>query len=173
MLGVVNTSACVPELKDRVLRLQHHIWRLRRASSSVMSHSLCTHAVMLTVFNLVSTTPRFHHRFCLRARPLGLTSLLGASSSIPCSFLLRLAFPQKTVFPTCSTPLVVQSPFIGCARLHTTQSFRVWIVRSHAFLPPLFIQAIPQKDSWSLFVPPEEERTRAIIRHTSASWHLV
>jgi hypothetical protein len=26
----------------------------------MMSHSLCTHAVMLTGFNLVSTTPRFH-----------------------------------------------------------------------------------------------------------------
>jgi hypothetical protein len=115
---------------------------LKRASSSMMSHSLCTHAVMLTVFNLVSTTPYFHHPFWPQASPIRLTSLLGASSSIPssaldspCSFLLQLAFPQKTLFPTCSNPLGVQSPFIGHTRLHKTQSFRVWIVHLHSSSP--------------------------------------
>jgi hypothetical protein len=111
-------------------RFSHAPWSLRRVSPSMMSHSLCTHAVMLTVFNLVSKTPRLYHPLCLRARPLTLTSLLGAVSSIPssasgsrCFFSLRLAFPPKTVFPTCSNPLGVQSPFVGRARLHTTQSF--------------------------------------------------
>ena len=100
-------------------RLSHAPWSLMRASSSMMSHSLCTHAVMLAVFNLVSTTPRFHHPLCLGARPLTLTSLLGAASSIPssasgfpCSFSLRLAFPQKTVFPTAETVAHIQSA--GC-----------------------------------------------------------
>jgi hypothetical protein len=78
----------------------------------------------------------------------------GASSSSPSSALVRLPllflastsfsteeprFPtcswENVGFPTCSKPLGVQSPFIGRARLHTTQSFRVWIVRSHSSRP--------------------------------------
>ena len=38
-------------------------------------------------------------------------------------------------FPTCSNPLIVQSPFIGRARLHTTQSLCVRITLSHSSLP--------------------------------------
>jgi hypothetical protein len=33
---------------------------------------------------------------------------------------------------TCSNPLGVRSPFIGRARLHTTQSFGARITRSHS-----------------------------------------
>jgi hypothetical protein len=108
----------------------------------MMSHSLCTNAVMLTVFNLASTSPRFHHPFCLQARPLLSTSLseasFSASSSAPgasCSFFLRFTFPQKMAFPTCSNPLSVQSPFIGRARLHTSQSLCVRITLSHSSRP--------------------------------------
>jgi hypothetical protein len=67
----------------------------------MLSHSLCTHAVMLTVFNLASTSPRFHHRFCLLARPHPSTSWSGTSLSISssyprasCSFFFRFTFPQ-------------------------------------------------------------------------------
>ncbi len=91
-----------------------------------MSHSLCTHAVMLTVFNLVSTTPRFHHPFCLRARPLGLKLLYGDSSSIPssavgspCFFLLRLFFHRRQFFPRVQT-LLVCSP-LSLVALGSTQ----------------------------------------------------
>jgi hypothetical protein len=110
--------------------------------TSMMSHSLCTHAVMLTVSNLASTSPRFHHPFCLQARPLPSTSSseasFSASSSAPgasCSFFLRFTFPQKMAFPTCSNPLSVQSPFFGRARLHTTQSLCVRITLSHSSRP--------------------------------------
>jgi hypothetical protein len=109
-----------------------------------MSHSLCTHAVMLTVFNLGSTSPRFHHPFCLQARPVSSTSVSGASSSISsstsgssCSFLPRFTFPQKIDFPTCSNPLSVRSPCLDSDQLHTTQSPRlcVQITRSHSSHP--------------------------------------
>jgi len=97
---------------------------------------------MFTVFNRASTSPRFHHRFCLQACPLSLTSLSGASSSVsssasgsPCSFLFRFTFPQKMAFPTCSNPLGVRFPFIGHARLHTTQSLCVRMTRSHSPRP--------------------------------------
>jgi hypothetical protein len=97
---------------------------------------------MLTVFNLASTSPHFHHPFCLQACPFSLTSLSGASFSVsssasgsPCSFLFHFTFPQKMAFPTCSNPLGVRSPFIGSARLHTTQSLCVRITRSHSPRP--------------------------------------
>ena len=120
----------------------HAVWSLKRASSSMMSHSLCTHAVMLTVFSLVSMSPHFHHPLCLQARPPTLTLLPDPSSSIsssascpPCSFMLHLAFPQKKVLPACSNSLGVLSPLIGRARLHTTQSFRVWMTSAHSSRP--------------------------------------
>jgi hypothetical protein len=88
---------------------------LVRAPSSMMSQSLCTNAVMLTVFNFASTSPRFHHPLCLQARPIPSTSLseasFSASSSAPvasCSFFPRFTF--QMAFPTCSNPLSVQSP---------------------------------------------------------------
>jgi hypothetical protein len=97
---------------------------------------------MLTVFSLASTSPGFHHPFCLHARPPPPTSLsdvsFSASSSAPgvsCSFFLRFTCPQKIAFPTCSNPLSVPSPFIGRARLHTTQSLCVRIALSHSSLP--------------------------------------
>ena len=144
----------------------HAPWSLKRASSFMMSHSLGTHAVILTVFNLVSTTPRFHHPLCLRARPLTLTSQFGASSSIPssasgsrCSFLLRLAFPQKTVFPMCSNPLGVQSILWSFSAPHNPVFS--CLNYTFAFLSPLFTQAIPQEDSWSLLFPPDPDCSSA------------
>jgi hypothetical protein len=130
----------------------------------MMSYSLWMHAVMLTVFNLVSTTPRFHHPFCLRARLLTLTSLLGASSSVPsfasgfpCSFLLRLAFPQQTVFPRVQTLLMCSPPSLvalGCTQLNL-------------LVPELCVRIPPaplhpghptrEEGSWSLLVPPEPD----------------
>ena len=107
------------------------------------SHSLCTHAVILTVFNLASTSPRFHHPFCLQARPPPSTSSSGASFSasssvlaVSCAFFFLFTFPWKTAFPSCSNPLSLQSPFAGRARLHTTQSLRVRIAFSHSSRPP-------------------------------------
>ena len=102
----------------------------------------CTHAVMLTVFNLASTSPRFHHPFCRLARPHPSTSSSGTSLSISssfpsasCSFFFRFTFPQKMAFPSWSNPLILQSPFAGCARLHTTQSLRVRIACSPSSHP--------------------------------------
>jgi len=43
----------------------------------MMSQSICTHAIMLTVFNLASTSPRFRHTFCLQARPLHVDLVVG------------------------------------------------------------------------------------------------
>jgi hypothetical protein len=40
-----------------------------------------------------------------------------------------------------------------------------------AFLPPLFIQAIPQEDSWSLLVPPEPDCSSAGIWEEGRSRH--
>ena len=94
---------------------------------------------MLTVFRLASTSPRFHHPFCLHARPppsaLSSAVSFSVSSSVastppPCRPLFT--FPQKMALPTCSNPLNVQSPFFGRARLHTTQSFRSRIAFSHS-----------------------------------------
>ena len=97
---------------------------------------------MLTVLSLASTSPRFHHPFCLQARPLPSTPSSAASFSVsssaagaPCSFPPRFTFPQKMAFPTCSNPLSVQSPFIGRARLHTTQSLCLRIAFSHSSRP--------------------------------------
>jgi hypothetical protein len=42
---------------------------------------------------------------------------------------------RKLSFTTCSNPLSVPSPFIGRARLHTTQSLCVRIALSHSSLP--------------------------------------
>jgi len=98
--------------------------------------------VILTVFNLASTSPRFHHPFCLQARPPPSTSSSGASfsvssfvSTISCPFFFLFTFPWKTAFPSCSNPLNLQSPFAGHDRLHTTQSLRLRIVSSHSFRP--------------------------------------
>jgi hypothetical protein len=70
------------------------------------------------------------------------TSSSGASfsvssfvSTISCSFFFLFTFPRKTAFPSCSNPLILQSPFAGRDRLHTTQSLRVRIVSSHSFRP--------------------------------------
>jgi hypothetical protein len=49
--------------------------------------------------------------------------------------LLRFTFPQKIAFPACSNPLGVGTPFIGRARLHTTQSLCVRITRLHSSRP--------------------------------------
>ena len=94
---------------------------------------------MLTVFSLVSMSPLFHHPLCLRARQRTLLSLPDPSSSIsssascpPCSFMLHLAFPQKKVLPASSNSLGVRSPLNGRARLHTTQTFRVWMTAHSA-----------------------------------------
>ena len=93
------------------------------------SHSLCTHAIILTVFNLASTSPRFQHPFCVQARPPPSTSSSGASFSVSssvlaasCSFFFLFIFPWKTAFPSCSNPLSLQSPFAGRARLHTLRT---------------------------------------------------
>jgi hypothetical protein len=81
--------------------LFHAVWSLKRASLPMMSHSLSTHAVMLTVFSLVSMSPRFHHPLCLRARPPTLTSWPDPSSShfffclLP-TLLLHVAFGLPT-----------------------------------------------------------------------------
>ena len=108
----------------------------------MMLHSLCTHVVMLTVFSLVSMSPLFHHPLCLRACPLTLLSWPDPSSSLsssascpPRSFMLHLAFPQKKVLPACSNSLGVRSPLSGRARLHTTQSLRVWVTSAHSDRP--------------------------------------
>ena len=62
-------------------------------------------------------------------------SISSSSSCSPSSFLLRFTFPQKIAFPACSNPLGVGTPFIGRARLHTTQSLCVRITRSHSSRP--------------------------------------
>ena len=49
-----------------LLPFSHAPWSLRRASSSMMSHSLCTHAVMLRTFLKVHTRPRL--AYALRCR---------------------------------------------------------------------------------------------------------
>ena len=62
-------------------------------------------------------------------------SISSSSSCSPSSFLLRFTFPQKIAFPACSNPLGVGTPFIGRARLHTTQSLCVRITRLHSSRP--------------------------------------
>ena len=82
----------------------------------VVSHSTCSplspspHAHSFVLGTAV-TNNNFHHPLCLRVCRMTFTLLLGASSSIPSSasgspfsFLLRLAFPQKTVFHTVPLP---------------------------------------------------------------------
>ena len=51
------------------------------------------------------------------------------------AFFPLFTFPQKMAFPTCSNPLSVRSPFIGRARLHTTQSLCSRIAFSHSSRP--------------------------------------
>jgi hypothetical protein len=117
--------------------LCHAPWSLK----SVLIHdvTLLVHPRRhVTVFCLVSTTPRFHHPFCLRARLLTLTSLWGlhppsllllqASLALSCFDYL---FHRRQFCPRVQTLLVCSPPFIS--RFHTTQSF----VRSHSSRPSL------------------------------------
>ena len=92
------------------------------------------------VFNLVSTTPRFHHPLCLRARPLGLTSLLGASSSCPSS----------------GTPPLLAAPglyFLSDEHCHTTlvlPSLASYVVvcTAHYRPAPVDLRAVHVVSSW-------------------------
>ena len=74
---------------------------------------------------------------------------LFSASGSPCPFLLRLAFPQKTILPTCSTLLVCR--LSSLVALGSTQP-NLFVSKLHvtfAFLPPLFMQVIPQENCLS------------------------
>ncbi len=121
-----------------------------RCSKDVTIHlvSCRIHAIILTVFNLASTSPRFHHPFCLQARLPPSTLSSGASFSVSssvladlCSFFFLFTFPWKTAFPSCSNPLSLQSPFAGRINTRTTSHSTphhpiVRIALSHSSRPP-------------------------------------
>ena len=120
-----------------------------------MSHSLCTHAVILTVFNLASTSPRFHHSFCLQARPPLSTSSSGASFSVSSSDLAAscslspedgypfLFEPSERAISFCWSRPTPHHPIFVSANCLLT------------FFSSSFVQTLPQENCWPLPFAPE------------------
>ena len=132
-----------------------------RAPVSMMSHSLCTHAVMLTVFNLASTSPRFHHPFCLLARPHPSNSSSGTSLSVSssapsasCSFFFRFTFPQRWLSPPAQI-LLAYSPLSLVALDSTLPNLCACESPVHILLVPL----LPDFPTRKLSAPAPYPRT--------------
>ena len=72
--------------------VSHAPWSLIRTSIFMMSHSLCTHAVMLTVFNLGSTRRQIFWR---------LASVQYRDSNFESLYQFRILGSQSRKFPFC------------------------------------------------------------------------
>jgi hypothetical protein len=144
-----------------------------------MSHSLCTQSSHVNCVQFSFHDPTIPPPFW----PVGVSAHVNSAVGclilhsffcfrLPLLFLALISFSTEDSFfhvfksSWCAVPLhwlwsAPHNPIFSC--LHC----------AFAFLPPLFIQAIPQEDSWSLFVSPELDYSSACIWEEGRSSYLL